>query len=242
MAMTKVWKLARLLAVTAALLLASACIPVGETQMESRTVDLAGAQAVDVEITMGVGELRRGGGARELLEAEFIYNVPDWQPEVDYYVSGGHGRLTVRQPHSSGVRWGDVRYTWDLRLKNNLPMALTVSLGAGKSELELAGLAVSRLDVRLGAGETTLDLTGDWQADLDANIKGGVGRATVRLPADVGVRVYAKAGLGRIHARGLKSDGRDYVNAAYGKSKVTLRISIEAGIGEINLEAREYII
>jgi len=242
MAMTKVWKLARLLTITAALLLTSACIPVGETQMESRTVDLAGAQAVDVEIMMGVGELKLAGGARELLEAEFIYNVPHWQPEVNYYVSGGRGRLTVRQPHSSGVRWGDVRYEWDLRLKNDLPMALTVSLGAGRSELALAGLAVSRLDVKMGAGETTLDLTGDWQADLDANIKGGVGRATVRLPADVGVRVYARGGIGKINVRGLKSDGRAYVNAAYGKSKVTLRIDIQAGIGEINLEAREYII
>lgn len=264
---TKVTKLAGLLAVAPVLLLASGCVPVGELQIESKAVELGEAEAVDVEIKMGAGKLTVAGGARELLEADFVYNLPAWKPQVDYYVSGRRGRLTVRQPPSArvrGIHLGDVRYEWDLRLKDDVPMELRVDLGAGKSDLELGRLSLTTLDIRtgagkatvdladsqtltrldldMGAGEVTLDLTGDWKTDLDARIKGGVGRTTLRLPTDVGVRVYAKGGIGKINARGLKSDDDAYVNDAYGKAEVTLRIDIEAGIGEINLEAREYII
>ena len=81
-----------------------------------------------------------------------------------------------------------------------------------------------------------MDLTGDWRNDLTASIQGGVGRATVRLPSDVGVRASAEGGIGAIHVHGMKKDGDDYVNDAYGKSPVTVKVKVEGGVGEINLE------
>jgi hypothetical protein len=82
-------------------------------------------------------------------------------------------------------------------------------------------------------------LSGDWQVDLDADIKGGAGRAALRLPRDVGVRVDVEGGLGKVNASGLKKDGDAYVNDAYGKSDVTLRIDVRAGLGAIDLELGE---
>ena len=51
------------------------------------------------------------------------------------------------------------------------------------------------------------------------------------------MRVKATAGLGSVNANGLTKDGDTYINSAYGKSAVTLNITISAGIGEVNLEA-----
>ncbi|MFQ5816391.1 MAG: toast rack family protein [Terriglobia bacterium] len=224
------------LATLTLLLCGSACTQLGELQVESRSIELADAESVVAEIRMGAGELRVSGGAAPLLEADFAYNVADWKPEVEYRVMGDRGRLTVRQPSVTGGTLGGTRYEWDLRLNDDVLMELSVELGAGRADLILGSLSLTDLEIKTGAGDTILDLTGDWKTDLRARIRGGVGRATVRLPRDVGVWVDAKAGIGGINATGLKRDGSAYVNDAYGESDVTLRIDIKGGVGQINLE------
>jgi hypothetical protein len=210
-------------------------VSTSETRRDSKTVALGAAQSARVELNMKAGELKVEGGAAQLLDADFTYNVPEWKPEVTYDVSGGVGRLEVEQ-HGSGASGNDTRNSWDVRLNNKAPMELTVNMGAGRATLTLGGLALGRLELNMGAGETTVDLTGDWKKDLSASIHGGVGRATIRLPRDVGVHVIAQGGLGAINASGFQKQGDAYVNDAYGKSPVTLKIEVEGGVGEINLE------
>jgi hypothetical protein len=210
----------------------------GPPQAESRTIKLGGAKSARVEIDMSAGDLSVGPGAEELLEADFSYSSNSSRPQLDYKVSEGQGRLTIRQPESFHGRGGG-HNTWDLHLSNKVPMELRVQQGAGRTKLTLGGLALSRLDLEIGAGETIVDLTGDWKNDLAASIQGGVGRATVRLPNDVGVRASAQGGIGAIHVHGLKKDGDAYVNEAYGKSPVTVNVQVQGGVGEINLELGE---
>jgi hypothetical protein len=210
----------------------------GPPQAESQTVKLGEAKSARVDIDMPAGELSVGGGAKELLEADFSYSRRSSRPEVEYHVSAGQGRLTIRQPGSAHGR-GSGHNTWDLHLSNKVPLQLKVDQGAGRARLTLGGLSLSRLDVDIGAGETLVDLSGDWKNDLTANIAGGVGRATVRLPSDVGVRASAHGGIGAIHVHGLKKDGDAYVNEAYGKSPITVKVQVEGGVGEINLELAE---
>jgi len=210
----------------------------GPPQAESRTIKLGDATSARVEIEMGAGELSVGPGAQDLLEADFTYAGPGARPKVDYNVSGGQGRVTIRQSGGvQGPRGGS--NTWDLHLNNKVPLTLKVEQGAGRSRLVLGGLALSDLEVQIGAGETLVDLGGEWKKDLTAKIEGGVGKATVRLPSQVGVRARAQGGIGAVNVHGLKKDGDAYVNEAYGKSPVTIRIEIEGGIGEINLETSE---
>jgi hypothetical protein len=213
-------------------------VPSGPMQTETRSVQLGAAKTVRAEIKMGAGEMTLGGGAHDLFDGEFSYNVPRWKPEVDYSVNGSRGLLTVRQPETSG-RMGNSKYHWDLHFNNQVPLELSVELGAGKSTLELGTLALSGLDVRMGVGETVVDLASDWKNDLRASIHGGVGEATIKLPRDVGVRVRARGGIGEIRAGELKKDGDIYTNDAYGKSPVTLSVDVEGGIGQINLEIGE---
>jgi hypothetical protein len=87
----------------------------------------------------------------------------------------------------------------------------------------------------MGAGELKLDLNGFWDNDLDARVSGGVGEATVRLPRDVGVRVKARGGIGEIKVQGLQERDGYYVNDAYEKQGVRLRLDISGGIGQINI-------
>lgn len=207
----------------------------GPMETETRSVDLAGAESVRVELQMRAGELNLTGGADNLMDGEFSYNVPQWKPEIDYRVTGTVGRLKVEQP-SGTVHVGDANNEWNLRLNNDVPMELNLEMGAGRATLTLGELSLSRVEVKGGAGELTMDLSGDWKRDLDVQIKGGVGRVTVRLPREVGVEVSARGGIGAVHAHGLERRGRTYVNDAFGQSDVTVRVDVKGGIGEINLE------
>jgi N-terminal domain of toast_rack, DUF2154 len=211
---------------------------VGEMQRESESVDLDNAQSALVELRMGAGELNVSGGADALMEADFAYNVSEWKPEVSYDVGGDAGELNVEQGSSDeGVRvGGDARNEWDLRFNDEVPTELRVEMGAGESDLDLDSLTLTGLDLQMGAGQTTVDLTGDYGQDLDASIEGGVGEATVMLPSEVGVRVRAEGGLGKINAEGLQREGDSYVNGAYGDSDVTLEVDVQGGVGQINLE------
>ena len=223
-------------------LLLAGCSPrlrVGELQSESQSVELADAESVRVEIEFGAGDLQVTGGAAKLLEADFTYNVARLKPEVKYT----DGRLTVRQPEARGLPAlqgiTDFRNEWDLRFSNQVPIDLRLEMGAGSSDLQLAGLSLTRLNLSLGAGESTIDLSGNWARDLDVAIDAGAANITVRLPRDVGVRVEVYAGLSTINAPSLTKDGNVYTNAAYGVSDVTLRINIKAGIGQLYLEVAE---
>jgi hypothetical protein len=210
---------------------------VGEMQRESQSIQAENAQSVRANLRMGAGELNLTGGADQLMEADFAYNVPDWKPKVNYDVSGDMGELTVRQGDGGGVRLGgDARNEWDIRFNDEVPTNLSVQMGAGESDLDLDDLTLSGLEVEMGAGRTTIDLTGDYERDLVASIQGGVGQATVQLPSEVGVRVEAQGGLGEINAEGLQKEGEAYVNDAYGDSEDTLDVDIQGGVGQINLE------
>lgn len=232
---------------------------VGDLQHESQTVELGTAKTARVTVNMGAGELTIRGGADALMEADFTYNVADWQPKVEYTIVSDRGRLEVRQPDIRRIHWDDdVRNEWDLRFNETVPLEMAINLGAGESDLELGALHLTELDINGGAGETrvdlsgnqslsrmgfkigvgstTFDLRGDWQQDLDVDIKGGVGQTTLRLPSEIGVRVEITSGLGNVSAVGLHRDGNAYMNDAYGKSDTTLSITIQAGVGEIYLE------
>jgi hypothetical protein len=210
---------------------------VAEMQRQSHSIQAENAQSVRANLKMGAGELTLSGGADQLMEAEFSYNVADWKPKVNYDVSGETGELMVRQGSGGGIRLGgDARNEWDIRFNDEVPTNLSVQMGAGESNLDLDSLTLTGLDLEMGAGRTTIDLTGDYDRDLVASIQGGVGQATVQLPSEVGVRVEAQGGLGEINAEGLQMEGEAYVNDAYGDSETSLDVDIQGGVGQINLE------
>ena len=212
---------------------------VGALQTESQSVELQDARSVRVEINLGAGDLQLTGGAKKLLESDFTYNVAKIKPEVGYT----DGKLVIRQPEIDGVPVlqgiTDFRNEWNLRLFDQVPMDLSVDVGAGTGELQLAGLSLTGLAVNLGAGIYMVDLSGGWARNLDVTIDTGAANITLRLPKDVGVRVKIESGPHTVKATGLANDGDVYTNAAYGVSDVTMQVNIEAGIGQINMDVAQ---
>ena len=70
----------------------------GELQTTSTGIPLEGAESVTIDLRMGAGEMAIESGSDMLMEADFRYNVSDWEPYIDYSISGDRGNLFIEQP------------------------------------------------------------------------------------------------------------------------------------------------
>jgi len=110
--------------------------------------------------------------------------------------------------------------------------------GAGEGDLDLRGLDLESLDIDMGVGDLTVDLSSQPEQDLEVTIDGGIGSAKVYLPENIGVRVDVDKGIGSVHAQGMIKRGNTYTNEAFGKTETTIDITIDAGIGSIDLRLK----
>jgi hypothetical protein len=206
---------------------------------ETQSVPLDKAEMVKVDLKMGVGELRVQGGSTNLMDADFTYRSLSWKPIVRYDGGGFRGHLTVEQPNSHSHRLHN-DYRWDLKLNDSTPLDMDVRFGVGEGRLDLGSLELRGLTVNMGVGELTVDLRGNPKNDYNVTIHGGVGEATVYLPAKVGIVAEAHGGIGGIKTTGLRQQSGRYVNDAYdNNAKVNVRIQVHGGVGAINLIADE---
>ena len=184
-------------------LLLSGCVietRTGMTHHDKISVDRDASEFLRVNLNMGAGNLNvSSGGPGKFLDGTLVYNVDSWKPAVQFSSSAGPGVLTVEQPGSHHSHIGNLRYEWNLRLTNDIPIDLNVHFGAGDAGLKLGALTMRSVEVDMGVGQLDLDLRGSPQHSYDVRIRGGVGEATVRLPRDVGVTAEAKGGIGSIH-------------------------------------------
>ena len=198
------------------------------------TVDLQGAKTANAKLDMSAGQLNIYSATGHLLDADFTFSGSFSEPRVNYNVRDGVGQLEISQD-SQSVHFGNSQNEWNVRFSREVPLELQIEMGAGQGNLHFRDIPLKRLELHMGAGQVDVDLTGDRKTDLTADIEGGVGQANIRLPRNVGVIANASGGIGSIAAHGLKHDGDEYTNDAYGKSPVTIHLKVEGGIGEIQL-------
>src|ERR1700674_2027702 len=118
----------------------------GPIQPDPPSNPAAASELAPVDIRMGGGELRMSGGALDLLRADFSYNVPSWQPEVQYSSDAGRGNLTIEQPRNGKMNLGSAKNQWGLRLTDEIPMDIMVRFGAGEARLILGSLSLRSVE------------------------------------------------------------------------------------------------
>jgi hypothetical protein len=213
----------------------------GPAQSYTPALPLGSAEELHATVRMGAGEMLLEAGGADALDGIFEYRPSSVKPLVSYEVAGTGtptGDLLIEQPDFQPNMIGNMKNVWTIRLSKDVPLVLDVELGAGESDLNLSGLDLRELSVGMGVGDTTLDFSGTWSHDVSAQLQAGIGQVTMRLPADVGVRVTARrGGIGSFVADdGFTSDNGVFTNTAFGKTASTIDITVQRGIGEVRLE------
>jgi hypothetical protein len=204
---------------------------------DSHALEVGAAKDVSAKMEMATGKMTLTGGADRLLNADFKYLASDGKPVVDYSVTNGRGDINITQDNESHIRMMNSHNQWDLRFTDQVPIDLDVTVGAGEARMDTRGMDLRNLFINFGTGALDLDLTGPRTHNLNATLKGGIGSATIELPRDVGVSVHASGGIGAVVTHGLTEHDHDYVNDSFGKTPATIFVTIEGGIGKIELNA-----
>ena len=244
------------------LVIVSGCVEVGELQTELRSVDLEDADSVDVEFDMSSGEMNVADGTGKLLDAEFKYNIAAWKPEIDYSVTGGEGKLKVKQPTLRstfgfvGPVGPDVRNEWDLRLKDDVPMDLSIALSSGECDLNMGSSMLKTLDIEsssgsvdaalfdsqslleniemsISSGAASLDLSGEYPSLSEIVVESSSGSVDVELAGNYStlrlMDISISSGNALVDITGnLNSDLQIDITASSGN--VVLRLPRDVGV------------
>jgi hypothetical protein len=227
------------------LVLAAGCARAGEVRTERRSVELEGAESVRTDLSMSTGDILVGGGAENLMDATFTYNVPRWKPEVSYRGLAGRKELRVEQPDVPGPTLGNVQNDWEVRLNDDVPMDLSVSGGSGDGDLDLGSLSLKSLYLDFSSGDVAADLGGEKPLLEEVTIDSSSGDVGVDMTGDyaspMGLEVDMSSGdlvmdLSGEWAQNLEGD----INLSSGTTtlvfptNVDVYVEAETSSGDIN--------
>jgi uncharacterized protein DUF2154 len=226
----------RLASFVAALFLASCSFGGGPTIQEHKAIEMDRSESTRLDLKIGAGELKVGGGAAKKLEADFVYTEA-LKPTLDSRTSGGTSEITISQA-GGGLSFGNNTSRWDVRLNDRVPVEVVAKLGAGQADMTLGSLNLRGVNMDIGVGEVNVDLRGTPKQSYDVRINGGVGEAKVFLPRTVGITANAKGGIGEVNVQGLEKRGERWINPGHENDPVQITLDARGGVGEIRIVAQ----
>jgi hypothetical protein len=202
--------------------------------MHTETVAIAldGARAGQIQLEIGVSELRVARTSRAGMLLEGSVELPDGvELEQRNSTRDGvtHCDLSAKFPRHS-MRGLRDKPRWELRLGADAPVQLEVKAGAGASTLDLSGLQLTELDIEAGVGETKV--TFPEHGRTRARIKSGVGETVVSIPESLEARVRVQSGIGAVTVDSrFQRQASGWVSAGYEDAAERLDLRVEAGVG-----------
>ncbi len=114
---------------------------------------------------------------------------------------------------------------------------LVVDVGAASfTALHLGNTNADQIRVRGGMGVVDLDFSGSWQRDLSVVTRVGIGKTTLRVPDDVGVRLEIQRVAAGFDHEGLIKRGDAWYSRNWDTAPRKLRIRAETVFGALELQ------
>jgi hypothetical protein len=114
---------------------------------------------------------------------------------------------------------------------------LVVDVGAASfTALRLGNANADNIRVRGGMGAVDLDFSGSWQRDLSVVTRVGIGKTTLRVPDDVGVRLEIQRVAAGFDHEGMVKRGDAWYSRNWDTARRKLRIRAETVFGALELE------
>ena len=205
----------------------------GNAKSEAVSVDLQGAREVALKINHGAGRLKIAGGASmgKVVEGECTEGV-----RVNSRLAGD--RLEVRVSADAvfiPFMWNPRGLDWNLRLSNEIPIALVLEMGANQSTVDLRDVRVTSLRLQTGASSTDVTMPATGQVTAQAQI--GAAELKVHVPQGVAARVRSQSGLAdiKIDQNRFPFMNGVYESSDFGASPNRVDLMIEAGVGSVSV-------
>lgn len=160
--------------------------------------------------------------------------------DLDLLIGAAEARLNVGGLALSRLRveTGAAEARLDFSERNKIEMRrLDIQLGAAGFVLRNLGNARVR-DIRVegGVGKVDLDFGGTLENDVTVDVNVALGRLSLRLPRDVGIRVQLQRFIAGVDHPGLHKRGDAYYSDNWDDAKVRMRVRAETVLGAIEIE------
>jgi hypothetical protein len=202
--------------------------PGSHRSTERLALPLEAAQAADVRIRFGAGELTVGSAAAGMLvEGDFEGGV--------VHRLGGPGLVELSQD-AGGLSWFDRRHDWRFGVTAEVPLDLRVETGASRALLDLRGMRLRTLTLQTGASETRVALP-SAAGESVVRAETGAAQLTIEVPAGVGARIRSRMALGRtsVDTDRFPRSGDGYESAGYASAPNRVEIDIQGGVGSVRI-------
>ena len=207
-------------------------------------VDQCPSACVD-QHSVALGVESRDGGTRGSAgssgDGELRVGLPRSIPldlELDF--GGTHSTLDLGEMSLQSLRleYGAAEATLMFSRPNRVRMReLEINVGAADfSAFYLANANADQIRVRGGVGSVDLDFSGAWTKDLSVTTRLALGKLTLRIPSDVGVRLEVqRIAAGFERAGFIKRDDAWY-SPNFESAPHKLRIRAETYFGKIEIQ------
>jgi hypothetical protein len=194
-------------------------------------LELQGVTDAEVRLRFGAGELRvAAGSAGNLVEGQFDGGVIVKRPSPN--------RVELQPDMERGMwMWGGERLDWRVGLSPEPLLDLRFEGGASRTELDLRGLRVRRLDVKTGASQTSVWLpesAGQTVVSADA----GAAQLNFHVPEGVAARIHSQMVVGATdvdQSRFPSTGSGRYESADYTTATNRVEIEVRGGMGNVTI-------
>jgi hypothetical protein len=124
---------------------------------------------------------------------------------------------------------------------NLVPLEL-LDISAGAANVRAVGLGQARareVRVKVGVGRVELDFGGEWRDDAQLDLEVALGQVTVRVPAEVGVRLAMDRFAASVTYEGLVKRGDEWVSPNWDQAAHHITIRGRTAVGGFVLERTE---
>jgi len=202
---------------------------------------------LDIHFSGDVSE--RGGGEDskhlnsldELYDNEMILHFNKKIPldfDLDFGVIKGDMDLSSLKVKNINMEVGVSKTNVLFNEPNKIAMEdFSIEGGVGKLQIDKLGNAnVKNFVFEGGIGSYELDFSGDYKQDMNAHIELGMGKMLLYLPEYIGTRVTVDKSFLSSFSIDVRKNGDVYTNDNWGKTKYSLDMFIETGVGKIDVE------
>lgn len=115
----------------------------------------------------------------------------------------------------------------------------TLDLKAGAASFKATSLAnanAATMRVKGGVGNLDLDFGGSWTQDIDLDADFSLGKLTLRVPRDVGLRVDLDRFLVSFEREGMTKRGGAWYSDNWDRAKHRLSVKVDAAFGSVEVE------